>query len=136
MLILLISSNATVMGQSVSFRLELPAGMNFESKVIAPNPENSDQKRIWIEMVANENLTVLFDLREADSGEVYNGIVYFLNDGTVNFNHAEKLSSGNQTLQLDKRGMLIRNIKPFANSFHAWLGLPAAMGIVAKIEYP
>ncbi|ERM82291.1 hypothetical protein P872_18550 [Rhodonellum psychrophilum GCM71 = DSM 17998] len=135
-LILLLSSSGTVMGQFVSFRLELPAGVSFKSKVIGPNPENPDQQMIWIEMVANENLTVLLDLREVDSGKFYDGLVYFLNDGTVNFAQAEIVSQGNQTLQLDNRGMLIRNLEPFANSLHAWLGLPATKGIVAKIEYP
>lgn len=136
MFLLLLWSSGEVMGQFVRLRLEIPAGMSFDAKVIAPNPQNPYQQMVWIEMVANENLTVLFDLRQEDTGEFHESGVFYLNDGSVNFAFAKPLSTGSQKLQFDKRGLLIRNIEPMTNKLHAWLGLPAAKGLIATLEYP
>lgn len=133
-LILFLWSSGEALGQFVKLRLEIPAGVNFDSKIIEQNPQGSDQQMIWMEIVANENLTILFDLRQEDTGKSHE--VFFLNDGTVNFSNAGKLPSGSQRLQLHNSGLLIRNIKPMTNRIHAWLGLPVAGGLIGRIEYP
>jgi hypothetical protein len=134
--LLLFWISGPAMGQFVNVNLELPAGINYPSRVIAPNPTIMEEELIWIEMVAQENLNILVELSYEDTAQAFEEPVYFLNDGTVNFAMAETLATGQHSLQMDHSGLLIRNMHPVALRLQAWLGLPARSGIVAKIEYP
>jgi hypothetical protein len=134
--LLLFWGSGPAMGQFVNVNLELPAGVNYPSRVIAPNPTIMEEELVWIEMVAQENLNILVELSYEDTDHAFEEPVYFLNDGTVNFAMAEKLSPGLHFLQMEQGGILIRNMYPHTLRLQAWLGLPARSGIVAKIEYP
>lgn len=125
--------------QFVSFRLEIPAGMNFSGQVAESMEggtwENSKSKT-WIKLETFENLSLLVDV-DFPEGEILPlPEAYFLNDGSADFEKAGKLKPGNQELQMISPPKLIRNMNPRPSNFQSWLGLPVLNGIRIKIEYP
>lgn len=122
--------------QFVNFRLELPAGVNFGSQVISPNPENPKEQLVWIELVAFENMTILVDINNVTNGGNGNPSVFYLNDGSSDFAKASNIGMGAHSLQLHQDGLLIRNKLPKTINVKAWLGVSVQLGLVTKIEYP
>ena len=134
----LILFSASVQAQFVNIRLELPAGILFNARVLDPREggtwENSKAK-VWVGIEAQENLTLLLDL-EYPPGEILPPPeAYFLNDGSADFETAERLGTKTQELHLSNSRLLIRNIIPRPTYLQAWLGLPILKGLTIKIEY-
>lgn len=125
--------------QFVAIRLELPAGVNFNSQVVdamAGGTWEKDKAKVWIGIEASENLSFLLDL-ELPEGEILPPPeAYFLNDGSSDFEQATNLKWGVQELQIISPSKLIRNIVPKTIHLQSWLGLPILKGILVKIEYP
>ncbi len=136
LMVLLAMGGAPAMAQFANFRLELPAGVNFGSQVISPNPENPDEQLIWIEIVAYENMTILVDISNENNIWKQDRPVFLLNNGSSDFAGAKNIGLGAQSIQLDQSGLLIQNKLPKTMNVKAWLGIPVQPGLIAKIEYP
>lgn len=136
LIVLIALGGAPAKAQFVNFRLELPAGVNFGTHVISPNPENSDEQLIWIEITANENLTILVDVQYENAAEKKDHPVFFLNNDSTDFGSATNIGTGSHSVQLDHSGLLIRNKLPKTVHVKAWLGLRIRPGLIATIEYP
>ncbi len=131
--------SAFARAQAVSFRLEIPAGVSFPSRVLEPvggKTWENDKALVWIEILAQENLGFLLDL-DFPEGEIEPQLeAFFLNDGTASYENAKQLLEGIQELQMINPPKLIRNADLRPPHYQAWLGLPVARGITVKIEYP
>src|SRR5690606_37087361 len=90
--LLLLWSSGTVMGQFVNIRLELPAGVQFETQVVKTNLKSHGEEIIWMKMAAQENLTFLLGRSHSDAGKTEDLPIYYLNDGSDNFPQAERYS--------------------------------------------
>jgi hypothetical protein len=125
--------------QVVNIRLEVPAGVNFNSQVLDPMEggtwENSKAK-VWVGITTQENLCLLVDLEFPEREILPTPEAYFLNNGSDDFELARKLSIGTNELTMSSHPKLIRNMKPQTISLKAWLGVPILNGIIVKIEYP
>lgn len=137
--LLLMLVTGHVEAQYVNIRLEIPAGIQFNSEVAESRDggtwENSMAK-VWVGMQAQENLTFLVDVTFPQNEILPAPSAYFLNDGSADFERAKKLSSGIQQLNMSHQENLIRNITPRPIYLKAWLGLPVIQGMSIKIEYP
>jgi hypothetical protein len=125
--------------QFVAFRLELPAGINFNSQVLDPMTGGTWEKnkaKIWIELEARENMTFLLDLKFPEREILPEVEAYYLNDGTADFEKASLLISGFQELVINNQPKLIRHRIPRPIHLRAWLGLPMLQGLIIIIEYP
>ena len=137
--ICLIGIGTVAHAQFVAIRLELPAGVKFNSQVVdamTGGTWENNKAKVWIGIEASENLSFLLDL-ELPEGEILpSPKAYFLNDGSSDFEQATNLKWGVQELQMITPSTLIRNIVPKTNHLQAWLGLPILKGVSVKIEYP
>lgn len=125
--------------QFVAIRLELPAGVNFNSQVVDAMDGGTwekDKAKVWIGIEARENLSFLLDLELPEREIQPPPEAYFLNDGSSDFEQAINLEWGVQELQMITPSKLIRNLVPRTSHLQAWLGLPVLKGITVKIEYP
>jgi hypothetical protein len=125
--------------QFVAFRLELPAGINFNSQVLDPMTGGTWEKnkaKMWIELEARENMTFLLDLKFPEREILPAVEAYYLNDGTSDFEKASLLLSGFQELVINNQPKLIRHRIPRPIHLRAWFGLPMLQGLIIKIEYP
>jgi hypothetical protein len=125
--------------QAVSFRLEIPAGVSYPSQVVDPmsgGTWENNKAMVWIEILAQENLSFLLDLDFPEEEIEPQLEAFFLNDGTASFENARRLREGIQELQMINPPKLIRNAEPRPAYYQAWLGLPLVGRITVKIEYP
>lgn len=125
--------------QFVNFRLEIPAGVSFSTRVLDPmsgGTWENNKAKVWIEIQAQENLSYLLDIRFPEQEIEPPLEAFYLNDGTASFENAVRLRAGVQELQLINPPILIRNTSPRLSYFQAWLGLPIVRGLSIKIEYP
>lgn len=138
-IILLMLISASVHGQYVNIRLELPAGIHFNAQVLDPMEggtwENSKAK-VWVGIESQENMTILLDLDFPEREVLPSPEAYFLNDGTNDFEKAIQLNQGTQELRMMDYPKLIRDMIPRPTHIQAWLGLPVLNGMTIKIEYP
>ncbi|WP_113925185.1 hypothetical protein [Cognataquiflexum aquatile] len=125
----------TAEAQMVSVRLVLPAGVNFNPRIIVPQPKEGETGLRWVEMVVQENIHVTVHLKSDSSEKDANETLYIVNNGTSDFGSALKFESGNASFQMDNRGKLIKNIEPNIQQVRAWLGIPILPGIKTTIEY-
>lgn len=121
--------------QMVSVRLVLPAGVNFNPRIIVPQPKEGATGLRWVEMVVQENIQVKVHLKSDASDRDAQETLYIVNNGTSDFGSALKFESGKASFQMDNRGKLIKNIKPNIQQVRAWLGIPILPGIKTTIEY-
>lgn len=139
LLILLMGIGSYARGQFVAIRLELPAGVNFNTQVLDPmagGTWENNKAKVWMGLQTSENLTLLLEIGFPD-GEIIPLLeAFFLNDGSSDFEQATQLLSGVQELQIMNSKKLIRNMTPRPTHLQAWLGLPMVKGLTLKIEYP
>lgn len=121
--------------QMVGVRLVLPAGVNFNPKIIVPKPNEGEQAMRWVEMVVQENINVTVSLKEDTSEKDLKKTIYIVNNGSSDFESALRFDSGKTSFQMDNIGLLIRNIKPDIQQVRAWIGIPILPGIKTTIEY-
>jgi hypothetical protein len=133
--VLVFGKISQVEAQMVSVRMILPAGVNFNPRIIMNQPKEGETGLRWAEMVVQENIHVTVSLKADDSGLGLKEPLYVVNNGTADFGRASKYESGKTSFQLDHRGLLIRNIRPQVQQVRAWLGIPVLPGIVTVIEY-
>ncbi|MCH6200333.1 hypothetical protein MMU07_12145 [Aquiflexum sp. LQ15W] len=126
---------STVEAQMVNVRLVLPAGVNFNPRIIEAKPKGGETGLRWVEMVVQENIHLTVSLKSDYTGKDITETLYVLNNGTVDFRTATKHEAGEASFQFDNRGMLIRNTKPKVQQIRAWLGIPILPGIITAIEY-
>lgn len=139
LLILMVMLGTEAKAQFVAIRLEIPAGVQFSAEVMDPLEggtwEKTKAKR-WVELEADENLSVLVQLqlpqREIQPGPE----AYFLNDGSSDFEKASLLDLKSSEVRLSDTAMLMRYRDPMPRSIKAWLGLPVIEGLTIRIEYP
>lgn len=135
--LLLLGSGGSVMSQVVNIRLELPAGVSHETRTIKTNLPSQGEEIVWIEIVADENLTFLIRGSQEDSAIMNKMPIYFLNDGSDDFGKAIKcMGSDYFTLQIHPVGLLMRNFKLPFRRLKAWIGLPNTKNVIYSIEYP
>lgn len=125
----------TAEAQMVGVRLVLPAGVNFNPRIIEAKPKEGEIGIRWVEMVVQENIKVTVTLKSADTDSGIEETLYVLNNGSSDFKTANIYEAGEASFQMDSRGMLIRNIKPQMQQVRAWLGIPILPGIKTTIEY-
>lgn len=125
----------TAEAQMVSVRLVLPAGVNFNPRIIVPQPKEGETGLRWVEMVVQENIHVTVHLKSDPSDKDLKETLYIVNNGTSDFGSALKFESGKVSFQMDSYGMLIKNIEPRIQQVRAWLGIPILPGIKTTIEY-
>jgi hypothetical protein len=126
------------LAQFVNIRIEIAPGVNFSSQVVQGNPEGTwekDQARVWIQIGAQDNLSLLIELSYPDREILPRPFALFLNDGSSNFENSSILISGKSRVDFVDPPVLIRNQKPRPQHFTSWLGLPRLDGIHLKIEY-
>ncbi|MCH6234921.1 hypothetical protein [Cognataquiflexum rubidum] len=121
--------------QMVSVRLVLPAGVNFNPRIVLPQTIGGQDGMRWVEMVVQENIQVTVNLKSDFSGKDANETLYIVNNGTSDFGSALQFESGKANFQMNSKGMLIRNIKPDIQQVRAWIGIPILPGIKTTIEY-
>ncbi len=129
----------SVHAQAVVIRIDIPAGVNFNAQVTEPMEGGTWENRkakLWMEIEAQENLTLLLDIVYPDREILPLPEADFLNDGTNDFEKAIKLGGGTQRLRMSNDPNLIRTMDPRPTSLQAWLGIPVLNGISIKIEYP
>lgn len=119
----------------VGVRLVLPAGVNFNPKIIVPKPKEGEQAMRWVEMVVQENINVTVHLKEDPSERDLKKTIYIVNNGSSDFESALRFDSGKTSFQMDNIGLLIRHIKPDIQQVRAWIGIPILPGIKTTIEY-
>ena len=139
LLTVLLAWSTLAHAQFVSFRLEIPAGMNFSGQVTESMEGGTWEKtksKIWIKLETFENLSFLVDVDFPEGEILPPPEAYFLNDGSADFEKAGRLKPGNHELQMISPPKLIRNMDPRPKNFQSWLGLPVLNGIRIKIEYP
>jgi hypothetical protein len=134
-LLLVFGKTNNVEAQMVGVRLVLPAGVNFNPRIIHPKPKEGETPMRWVEMVVQENIHVTVGLKEENSEKNLKETLYIVNDGTADFGGALRFESGKTSFQMDNRGLLIRNINPQMQQIRAWLGIPIIPGIKTTIEY-
>lgn len=125
--------------QVVNIRLEIPAGVSYESVVLDPLLGGSWEKnkaKAWISLDTRENLSFLLEVKTPDRKIEPAFEIYFLNNGTADFEMARKLSTGIHELQMINPPRLIRNMDDAPAFLRAWLGVPLINGLKFKIEYP
>lgn len=125
--------------QVVAIRLELPAGIQFNSQVLDPmegGTWQNSQAKVWIGIEAQENLTLLLDVEFPEREILPLPRAYFLNNGSSDFEQASNLESGPNEIQLINQPKLIRSLVPRPTHLQAWLGIPVLNGLRIKIEYP
>lgn len=133
--VLLFGNIGTVEAQMVNVRLVLPAGVNFNPRIIEAKPNEDEIGLRWVEMVVQENIQVTVSLKSADADQSLEETLYILNNGTADFRTATIFEAGEASFQMDNRGMLIRNAIPKIQQIRAWLGIPVLPGIKTAIEY-
>jgi hypothetical protein len=91
----------------------------------------------WIEMRSRENVPFSLAFRPEFSGSRPAGLfeVYYLNDGSTNFNQAVRLNQRRNVLQFFSLPKLMADMPQGTPYFTAWLGVPANRGGVITIEY-
>lgn len=124
-----------VEAQMVGVRLVLPAGVNFNPRIVLPKPKEGETPLRWVEMVVQENIRVAVSLQADVSDMEIQKTIFILNNGTADFGTALRFDSGNTSFQMDNRGLLIRNIEPKMQQVRAWIGIPIIQGIKTVIEY-
>ncbi|WP_258424260.1 hypothetical protein [Aquiflexum gelatinilyticum] len=134
-LVLFFGKISTVEAQMVNVRLVLPAGVNFNPRIVEAKPKEGETGLRWVEMVVQENIHLIVSLKSDDTGKDITETLYVLNNGTADFRTATKHEAGEASFQFDNRGMLIRNAKPKVQQMRAWLGIPVLPGIITAIEY-
>lgn len=131
--------SAASQAQFVAIRLEIPAGVQFSAQVMDPAPggtwENSKARK-WVQLQANENLSILVQLQLPAREIQPTPAVFFLNDGSADFDQAVELNLTSPELYLSDIPRLIRYMKPMPLQIKAWLGIPVIDGLTIKIEYP
>jgi len=133
--VLVFGKISRVEAQMVSVRMVLPAGVNFNPRIVMTQPREGEIGLRWVEMVVQENIHITVILKEDNSGLELRKTLYVVNNVTADFGSASKYESGNTSFQMDNRGMLIRNIRPQMQQVRAWLGIPVLPGIITVIEY-
>lgn len=131
-LLLLLWSSGTAVGQFVNIRLELPAGVRFESQILRTNLKSHGEEIVWIEMVAQENISFLLSYSYEDATRDRPLTVYFINDGSTDFAHAKKHSGSRFFLKMNESNWIRRNSRRIPN---AWLGLPNTKKTTYYLEY-
>ena len=130
---------SAVQAQFVAIRLEIPAGVQFSTQVMDPasgGTWENGKARKWVELQANENLSILVQL-QLPAREIQPAPeALFLNDGSADFEKAVALNLTSPELYLSNTPRLIRYMKPMPTQIKAWLGIPAIEGLMIKIEYP
>jgi hypothetical protein len=129
----------SVHAQFVAIRLEIPAGVQFSSQVMDPIEGGTWEKTKavrWVELQADENLSILVQLQLPEREIQPAPEALFLNDGSADFEKATQLSFNSPELYLTNTSRLIRYMKPMPRSIKAWLGLPVIDGLQIRIEYP
>lgn len=129
----------SVQAQFVAIRLEIPAGVQFSSQVMDPIEGGTWEKTKavrWVELQADENLSILVQLQLPEREIQPAPEALFLNDGSADFEKATQLSFNSPELYLTNTSRLIRYMKPMPRSIKAWLGLPVIDGLQIRIEYP
>ena len=125
----------TAQAQMVNVRLVLPAGVNFNPRIVEAQPKEGETGLRWVEMVVQENIHLIVSLKSDETDKDIIETLYVLNNGTADFRTATNYGSGKASFQMDNRGMLIRNAKPRIQQIRAWLGIPVLPGIKTTIEY-
>jgi hypothetical protein len=125
----------TAQAQMVNVRLVLPAGVNFNPRIIEAQPKEGETGLRWVEMVVHENIHLIVSLKSDETDTEFKERIYILNNGTADFRTAAIFEAGKASFQMDTRGMLIRNISPKTHQIRAWIGIPVLPGIKTAIEY-
>lgn len=138
-LILMVMLGTEAKAQFVAIRLEIPAGVQFSAEVMDPLEggtwEKTKAKR-WVELEADENLSVLVQLQLPQREIQPAPEAYFLNDGSSDFEKASLLDLKSSEVRLSGTAMLMKYRDPMPRSIKAWLGLPVIEGLTIRIEYP
>lgn len=139
LLILMVMLSTLAKAQFVAVRLEIPAGVQFSAQVMDPLEggiwEKTKAKR-WVELEADENLSVLVQLQLPQREIQPAPEAFFLNDGSSDFEEAALLDLESSEVRLSATAMLMRYMNPVPRSIKAWLGLPVIDGLTIRIEYP
>jgi hypothetical protein len=133
--VLVFGNISKVEAQMVSVRLVLPAGVNFNPRIIQPIPKEGETPLRWVEMVVQENIQVTVSLQADATDRDLKETLYIVNNGTADLGSALKFESGNTSFQMDNIGLLIRHIKPEIPQIRAWIGIPILPGLKTTIEY-
>jgi hypothetical protein len=120
--------------QALSFRLEIPAGASFQSRVLKAAEKEGFDAYLWVEMVTRENIQLFVSLRD-ESGSFSKNPIYILNDGSADFANANQFNNGYVSTTMMKYGTLVHNIRPKTNQVSTWIGLPTKNGMTTTIEY-
>ncbi|MCU0402128.1 MAG: hypothetical protein MUE75_14170 [Algoriphagus sp.] len=139
LLIFMVMLSTVAKAQFVAVRLEIPAGVQFSAQVMDPLEggtwEKTKAKR-WVELEADENLSVLVQLQLPQREIQPATEAFFLNDGSSDFENASLLDLESSEVRLSATAMLMRYMNPVPRSIKAWLGLPVIDGLTIRIEYP
>lgn len=90
----------------------------------------------WIEIRTTENVDLIVEMRYDRRSVSGLAKTYFLNDGTMNFDEAMQLLSGQNQVQMLQKPTMISELKGKPKYISAWIGLAAGRSGVLTIIYP
>lgn len=122
-----------VHAQMVGFRLELEAGVNFNSSLHETVSKDGKNRTLWVEMLTQENIQVLVQMKN-ENGESVSNPFLVVNDGSGDFSNAMDMN-GTGSFQIREDGKLKSNTYPRISYYSAWIGIPFRPKTITVIEY-
>lgn len=90
----------------------------------------------WIEIRTTENVDLIVEMAYDRKRATGFGRTYFLNDGSMNFDEAVQLFSGQNQVHMLYKPVMISELAGKPKYISAWIGLAAGRGGVLTIIYP